>query len=165
MIHQERFQLHHQAQKRIDSLCNHQFDYEQWLPVMENKAKISLFLAWTKKNHLKCCNINILISSWLWKFFQCSINGFMIFSVFDIANITCTNVILKTDFHCLPVFLAFNRTVDTCSKIENCKVWWDAACMHWKSAVIVIFVFWEIRRTTLTFFHDSFQRVRFDDKK
>ena len=65
---------------------------------------------------------------------------------------------LKIGFHSLPVFLTFNRTVDTCCKIEDCKVWWDAACMHWKSAIIIVFVFWEVRWPTLTFFHNSFHQ-------
>ena len=40
------------------------------------------------ENHLKCCNINILISSWLRKLFQSSVNRLVIFSVFHISDIT-----------------------------------------------------------------------------
>ena len=52
------------------------------------KLKCWLIKDFYKNFYLKCSNINILISSWLWKFFQRSVNGFMIFSVFDISNIT-----------------------------------------------------------------------------
>ena len=40
VIRQERYQQHHQAQKQIDSWCNHQFDCAQLWQAKENKAEM-----------------------------------------------------------------------------------------------------------------------------